>query len=43
MGMNAYTTSGVIGYPSRATADKGQAVLDHLGQAAGNLIALLTK
>jgi creatinine amidohydrolase len=43
LGIDAYTTSGVIGYPSRASADKGQAVLDHLGQAAGNLIALLTK
>ncbi len=43
LGINAYTTSGVIGYPSRATADKGRAVLDHLGQAAGNLIALLAK
>jgi creatinine amidohydrolase len=43
MGMNAHTTGGIIGYPSRATADKGQAVLHHLGQAAGNLIALLTK
>ena len=43
LGIDAYTTSGVIGYPSRANADKGQAVLGHLGQAAGDLIALLTK
>ena len=43
LGIDAYTTSGVIGYPSRASADKGQAVLNHLGQAAGNLIALLTE
>jgi creatinine amidohydrolase len=42
LGIDAYTTSGVIGYPSKANADKGHAVLSHLGQAAGNLIALLT-
>ena len=42
VGIGAYTTSGVIGYPSRATAAKGHAVLDHLGQAAHALIALLT-
>ncbi len=42
LGVQAYTTSGVIGYPSRATADKGNTVLDHLGQAAGTLIGLLT-
>jgi creatinine amidohydrolase/Fe(II)-dependent formamide hydrolase-like protein len=40
--MNAYRTTGVIGYPSRATAEKGHAVLDHLGQAAHALITLLT-
>ena len=42
VGMGAYTTSGVIGYPSRANASKGHAVLDHLGQAAHTLITLLT-
>jgi creatinine amidohydrolase len=42
VGVGAYTTSGVIGYPSRATAAKGHAVLDHLGQAAHALITLLT-
>jgi len=41
-GVGAYTTSGVIGYPSRANAAKGHAVLDHLGQAAHALITLLT-
>jgi len=41
-GVGAYTTSGVIGYPSRATAEKGYAVLDHFGQAAHALITLLT-
>jgi Creatinine amidohydrolase len=34
LGIDAYTTSGVIGYPSEANADKGHAVLSHLGQAA---------
>jgi creatinine amidohydrolase len=42
LGIGAYTGSGVIGYPSRATAAKGRAVLDHLGQAAYALITLLT-
>jgi creatinine amidohydrolase len=42
VGVGAYTTSGVIGYPSRATPAKGHAVLDHLGQAAHALVTLLT-
>lgn len=42
VGIGAYTTSGVIGYPSRATAAKGHAVLDHLGQVAHALITVLT-
>jgi creatinine amidohydrolase len=42
MGIGAYTTSGVIGYPSQATAAKGHAVLDHLGQAAHALFTVLT-
>ena len=42
LGISAYTTSGVIGYPSRANADKGQLVLSHLGLKAGKLITLLT-
>ena len=42
LGISAYTKSGVIGYPSRANADKGHLVLNHLGQAAGKLITLLT-
>ena len=42
LGMNAYTPSGVIGYPSRANAEKGHMVLNHLGVAAGKLITLLT-
>ncbi|WP_156297558.1 creatininase family protein [Mycobacterium paragordonae] len=41
VGMSAYTESGVIGYPSRASAEKGQAVLDHLGKTAVGLITLL--
>jgi creatinine amidohydrolase len=42
LGISAYTKSGVIGYPSRANADKGHLVLNHLGEAAGKLITLLT-
>jgi creatinine amidohydrolase len=41
VGMSAYTDSGVIGYPSRASAEKGRAVIEHLGKAAGDLITLL--
>lgn len=41
IGMSAYTDSGVIGYPSRASAEKGNVVIEHLGKAAGDLIALL--
>lgn len=43
VGMSAYTDSGVVGYPSRASAEKGRAVLDHLGRAAGELITLLVE
>jgi len=43
LGMSAYTDSGVIGYPSLASADKGHAVLDHLGKAAGDLITVLSE
>lgn len=43
LGMSAYTDSGVIGYPSLASGEKGQAVLDHLGKAAGDLITLLSE
>lgn len=42
LGINAYTTTGVIGYPSRATEAKGHAALDHLGRDAATLIDLLT-
>ncbi|NGX07555.1 creatininase family protein [Mycobacteroides franklinii] len=41
VGISAYTPTGVIGYPSRATEAKGQAVLDHLGRHADVLIDLL--
>lgn len=43
LGISAYTVTGVIGCPSLATAEKGQAVLDHLGRAAGDLIGLLSE
>lgn len=42
LGIGAYTPTGVIGYPSRATADKGHAALDHLGRNVATLIDLLT-
>ncbi|BBY60676.1 hypothetical protein MSAR_38120 [Mycolicibacterium sarraceniae] len=42
LGIGAYTNSGVIGRPSLATADKGNAVLSYLGQSAGRLINLVT-
>jgi len=42
VGINAYTPTGVIGYPSRATDAKGHALLDHLGRHADTLITLLT-
>jgi creatinine amidohydrolase len=43
VGISAYTDSGVIGYPSRASAEKGRAVVEHLGKAAGDLITLLVE
>lgn len=42
VGISAYTPTGVIGYPSRATEAKGHALLDHLGRHADNLISLLS-
>lgn len=42
LGISAYTTTGVIGYPSLATEAKGHAALDHLGCHAATLIDLLT-
>lgn len=41
VGMTAYTSTGVIGYPSRASDTKGNKALDHLGQNAATLIGLL--
>jgi creatinine amidohydrolase len=41
LGLRAYTSTGVIGRPSLATAEKGKAVLGHLvAAAAGHLHAL---
>jgi creatinine amidohydrolase len=40
VGISAYTDSGVIGYPSQGSAEKGRAVIEHLGKAAGDLITL---
>jgi creatinine amidohydrolase len=42
LGISAYTDTGVIGQPSKATKEKGLDALDHLGAAAGTLIGLLT-
>jgi creatinine amidohydrolase len=43
VGMSAYTDGGLIGYPSRASAEKGRAVIAHLGKAAADLITLLVE
>ena len=40
-GMSAYTTSGVIGRPSRATAEKGKAVLSSLVGSFARVLDLL--
>ncbi|MFJ2028215.1 creatininase family protein [Streptosporangium sp. NPDC087985] len=42
-GMQAYTTSGVIGRPSLATAEKGKALLDSLASSFGDVLDLFTK
>ncbi|AGZ49283.1 creatininase family protein [Mycobacterium kansasii] len=41
LGIGPYTPTGVIGYPSQATAAKGRAALDHLGRNVATLIDLL--
>ena len=42
-GMNGYTTSGVIGLPSHATAAKGKAVLDDLVRSFADHYSLLPR
>lgn len=42
LGIEAYTPTGVIGYPSQATEAKGEKALDHLGRNAHELIDILT-
>ena len=42
-GMRGYTETGVIGRPSLATAEKGQAVLDSLAEAFKDHLALLLR
>ena len=42
LGMRAYTSTGVIGHPSLATAEKGKAVLDHLVIASTTYVQHLT-
>jgi creatinine amidohydrolase len=42
LGFNAYTPTGVIGYPSRATEAKGNMAREHLGRNAQALVKLVT-
>ena len=42
LGIEAYTPTGVIGYPSRATEAKGKLALEHLGRSAATLVKLVT-
>ena len=42
LGMRAYTTSGVIGRPSLASAEKGKAILDALVDRAAASVNVLT-
>ncbi|MEV6965267.1 creatininase family protein [Hamadaea sp. NPDC051192] len=41
LGMDAYTTTGVIGRPSLATADKGSAILESLSAAFARVMSVL--
>jgi creatinine amidohydrolase len=41
LGMSAYTTTGVMGRPSLASEEKGQAALDHLAGAARHILKIL--
>ncbi|GCD46781.1 creatininase family protein [Streptomyces paromomycinus] len=43
LGMAGYTTNGIIGQPSLATAAKGKALLDSLSQSARAHLAVLTE
>jgi creatinine amidohydrolase len=43
LGIAAYTTSGIIGQPSAATADKGRAALSQLADNAATTIAILNR
>ncbi|BAX96703.1 creatinine amidohydrolase [Mycobacteroides stephanolepidis] len=38
LGIDAYTRSGVIGYPSQASDTKGRQALDHLGRRAATIL-----
>ncbi|MHA4816637.1 creatininase family protein [Streptomyces aculeolatus] len=42
LGIGAYTTTGTIGHPSRATAPKGKALLDSLSHSATTHLTVLT-
>lgn len=41
LGIDAFTPTGVIGQPSLATAEKGQAALDTLVESAGEVVKML--
>lgn len=41
LGVRAYTSSGVIGYPSAATAAKGHAVINQLAANSDSIIKIL--
>ncbi|MEO3847405.1 creatininase family protein [Streptomyces sp. B8F3] len=41
VGMGGYTSNGIIGQPSLATATKGKALLDSLSESAGTHLALI--
>jgi creatinine amidohydrolase len=43
LGIEAYTPTGVIGYPSRATEAKGKLALEHLGRSASTIVKLITR
>jgi creatinine amidohydrolase len=43
LGMSGYTPTGIIGYPSAATADKGRAMLSSLTEAFADPLKLLTQ
>jgi creatinine amidohydrolase len=41
LGLRPYTTTGIVGRPSLATAEKGKAFLDHLTTLAASHLKVL--